>query len=156
MITSSSKPRGAARVQLGPGAGPDGEQPDALRRGRRSALLVAVFAFRRVARCRAGGPTVAAGPHRTSAGGHAQKSTGGIAGTGRVVGHARPDAQLLLDALLDLGGDVGFSRRKLRAFSLPWPSWSPSYVYQAPALRMIDCSTPTSISEPSREMPCRT
>ena len=24
------------------------------------------------------------------------------------------------------------SFRKLREFSLPWPSWSPSYVYQAP------------------------
>src|SRR5690606_10174092 len=34
----------------------------------------------------------------------------------------------------------GLSLRKLRAFSLPWPSWSPSYVYQAPALRTKPCS----------------
>src|SRR5690606_15386992 len=39
----------------------------------------------------------------------------------------------------------GLSLRKLRAFSLPWPSWSPSYVYQAPALRTKPCSTPMSI-----------
>src|SRR6185436_3689763 len=33
----------------------------------------------------------------------------------------------------------GLSFRKVRAFSLPCPSWSPSYVYQAPDLRTNPC-----------------
>ena len=45
---------------------------------------------------------------------------------GRLV-DLRPDAELLLDLLLDLVGEVGVvACRKVRAFSLPWPSWSPS------------------------------
>src|SRR5690606_31315210 len=46
-----------------------------------------------------------------------------------------------------------FLIRKLRAFSLPWPSWSPSYVYQEPDFFTIPCSTPKSIRLPSREIP---
>src|SRR4051794_12118128 len=47
----------------------------------------------------------------------------------------------------------GFVSRKSRAFSLPCPSWSPSYVYQAPDFLTMPCSTPKSIRLPSREMP---
>src|SRR5690606_29603088 len=47
----------------------------------------------------------------------------------------------------------GLSRRNARAFSLPWPSWSPPYVNHDPDLRTNPCSTPMSMRPPSREMP---
>ena len=65
-------------------------------------------------------------PRATSASGHGQKSTGRPRARRRRRPRTGADAELLLDLLLDLVGEVGVVRRKLRAFSLPWPSWSPS------------------------------
>ena len=47
----------------------------------------------------------------------------------------------------------GLSTRNFLAFSRPWPSCSPSYVYQAPAFLTMPRSTPRSTTEPSRLMP---
>ena len=45
------------------------------------------------------------------------------------------------------------SCRKARTFSLPCPSRSEPKAYQAPLLSTMPCSTPRSISSPTREMP---
>jgi hypothetical protein len=124
--TCSGSPGSSSRC--GPPAG--GRRPDRRVRGRAGAPPASTRGSRAL-------PGV--GPA-----GHRQKS--GCRPPGRV--QLRADAELLLDLLLDLVGEVGVVAQEVRAFSLPWPSWSPSYVYQAPDLRMKPCSTPSRSGRP--------
>src|ERR671914_1977250 len=54
-----------------------------------------------------------------------------------------PSLSLILFSISS--ASAGLSHTKARAFSFPWPSWAPSYAYQAPDLLTTPCSTPMSM-----------
>ena len=74
-------------------------------------------------------------------------------GGGGVVGDVRTDTELLQDLLLDLGGDVRVFLEELAGVFLALAELVA--VVRIPGAGLADdaCSTPTSMSEPSREMP---